>query len=395
MASFNTLYEVSQMLSMVLADKTDVLQANILILPPPASVPSTEQIYISLLWVNESAHHKNDIYERQPDGTQVPPPITMSTYYLISSSGTSNNANAIRQHQILGEILRVFHTYPRLELPLKLTGNLNGQVTPGKGAIAINQVPQSEEMMEKLFSLLQIPHRPFVLYEVVQAQLASYAPVLAPAMVVVPGGPNIVGPTTQQPVITSVLPRTSQPGLRIRVDGTFPNSPTAVYVGAGTSPGSKLLIPTANITILNPGQTFTAVLPTTLGTGVMDVTFQVTSKGTPPTTQSCAPFSLKIVDNTNPGIDAPNTLTQSRTQALNITGNNLLNVASVVAWPDGGLRSPSDFKTLAVSPGINANKVTVPAANMTAANLRLQPYRFAVKTPTGAFTPYILLNIVP
>src|SRR5579883_997742 len=381
MASFNTLFELSQTLQMVLADKTDVAQNNIFIQPPPANPPNNEGIYISLLRVNEQATHKNDTYYRNPDGTQTPPPITISAYYLVTTYGLAGT-NATRQHQILGEVLRVFHTYPRLQLPLTLTQNLNGQKTPGTGPIAVNQVPQSEEMMEKLFSLLQISHRPFVLYEVVQAQLSSYAPVLSPSGTVVPGGTSIIGPSgNPAPVVTSILPRMQTLGGRIRIDGSWSGAPQAVYIGPGN--GFKVQIPTANLTILVPNQTYTAVIPATT---VQDVDYLTMQTGTGSTATPSQPFSVQIVDPTMPMIDAPNTLTVSRSANFTITGHNLQNVTKLAAWPDVGLRSPSDFKLINVQPPPASGKQAMAlAVDMQAAGLRLQPYRFALRVGSNVY----------
>jgi hypothetical protein len=389
MAQFNTLYELSQTLMMVLADKTDVAQANINILEPPAAIPTQEGIFVTLLWVNEQATHKNDQYYRAPDGTQTPPPITVSAYYLITAYG-QNSTLMQRSHQILGEVLRVFHTYPRLQLPLTLTQNLTGQKTPGTGPLAINQVPQSEEMMEKLFSLLQISHRPFVLYECVQAQLASYAPILAPAGVIVPGGTSIIGPSGKpQPIITSILPRMQTVGGRVRVDGSWSGAPTNVYIGPGN--GYKVQVPTANLTILQPNVTFTAVIPPGTVQDVDYLTFRSSGAGDP-----SQPFSLQIVDPTMPMIDAPNTLSVSRTGNFIVTGNNLQNVTKLAAWPDAGLRSPSDFKLINVQPPPASGKqVLILGTDMQAAGLRLQPYRFALRVGSNVYTPYILLNVIP
>src|SRR5262249_41654421 len=156
---------------------------------------------------------------------------------------------------------------------------------------------------------------------------ASYAPILAPASVTLPGGIALIGPSgLPAPMITSILPRTTQPGLRIRVDGTWTGNPTGVFIGAGPGPGQTVQIPPANITILNPGNTFTAVIPPQASLpslGVVDVVMKAVTAGVTPTVQPSAPFSVQIVDNTNPGIDSPNSLTQSRSAALTLTGNNL------------------------------------------------------------------------
>ena len=100
------------------------------------------------------------------------------------------------------------------------------QPSTGSSGPSITVVPQSEEMMEKLFGLLQVEHRPFVLYEVTQIQLSSYAPVLQPPPILSPASQTLIGPGP----ISQPHGPTNMPGRRVIITPVPPQHPRPIQI---------------------------------------------------------------------------------------------------------------------------------------------------------------------
>lgn len=162
---------------------------------PPLDNPTvqTEQIRVSLLWCSPQATHRNDPWERATDGSLQPPPLSLSTAWLITTYGSTGTDEPVRAYQLLGMVLQGFHAQSRLVLPL------SGLPGRGTGGLDVVLEPMNAEALDRVFSPLQLKHRPFALYEVGPVQLVSTAAAVPGGPVVQPGGARVAVQTQGTP----------------------------------------------------------------------------------------------------------------------------------------------------------------------------------------------------
>lgn len=379
MAVFTNLYHAGEILRHIVL--TQIAPANgVLVAPPPDTVTTNEEIRVSLLWINEQATHRSDAPHRNFDGTTASPPTSLSMFFLITAYGDGPGGNADAAHRLLGEVVRIFHTDPVVTLPLAgLAGN------SGVGKLGVTLVPITPDLMEKLFSPLQIKHRPFALYEVSPVQLTSPLAPGAPSPVVAPGGIALAGPTTAtRPVITRLVASTLAEGGALRIDGVFSGAVDAVLVGS-----TRILA--AGVTVVAAGRSIRVALPTGAPGAVLPGVHRVSV--VTGTLQS-DPVELLVVQAGQWTLDGPAALTHAQWAPLVLTGQGLLDADLVYVWPDGGIRAPTDVRTFAPSL-VAAGSITVLLSGLPRGEYRLAA-RLALGPGVAAqFTPYVVLEVGP
>lgn len=381
MATFTNLYHASEVVKHVLETKVIPAPVNgVLAAPPPDAIIVTEEIRVTLLWLNEQPSHRNDPPHRNFDGTMTPPPATLSLFYLVTTYGEGPGGDANGAHRLLGEVIRVFSAEPTITLPIPaLPGN------SGEGKLHVTLVPPTPDLMEKLFSPLQIKHRPYALYEVSPVQLKSTLATGAPMPVVAPGGLALSGPApSQPPLISRVASLTQAEGGYLRVDGVFPTAITSVWVG-----GVQIVAP--DLTILDPRRSLRVKLPTGGANPVLPGQHRLSVASGNLHSEA---VEVRIAPAGTWTLDGPATLSHSQAAALVLTGQGLDTADLVYVWPDAGIFAPTDVRTFA--PGL----VTATSVTVLLSGLPTGQYRIAARIDLGAgvarqFTPYVVLEVTP
>ncbi|NOK36375.1 DUF4255 domain-containing protein [Corallococcus exercitus] len=378
MATFNNLYHATEAIKHVLETRITPPPGNVIAGPPPDSVITIEELRVSLLWVNEQAGHKNDGYIRNPDGTSSPPPASLSLFVLITGYGEDPETNSAGAHRLIGEVLRIFHSEPHIELPIPALPS-----NSGKGRISLNLVPLTPDLMEKLFSPLQIKHRPFLLYEVGPVQLVSRLAATPVSPVVAPGGVVLTGPSIATPPrIARLVPNSLAQGGYLRIDGAFASPVDAVWIGtrkfvAGgfdvIEPGRALglKLPTAGPNAIEPGAQRISVMSGKVGS---------------------EPAELRVVPAGTWSVDGPKVLSVAKGALLKLEGQGLASATQVYFWPDGGIFAPSDVRR------IGGLTVTPTSVEFTVPDVLPGDYRCSVELTLGAsvpvqFTPFVSVEV--
>lgn len=377
MAVVTNLFHVTSGLGTFLRTR---LSTSVVLAPPPDTPLTTEEVRVSLIYVSEHASHRNDGHERNADGSRTPPPLTLSVFYLVTAYGESPNQDADGAHRLLGEVAKALHDEPALDLAA--LGVL------GEGRLQVALVPMTPELMEKLFSPLQIKHRPFLLYEVWPVQLRSALPISGLGAVVSPGGLRLTGPTpSSPPVITRIVP--SRPAVDgfIRIDGPFGGAVETVTVGSASfTASSGAVVP---VDPAQPERGIRLQLPAAaVRPGIHPVTVSTGTLGS-------RPFEIQVQASGAWVVDGPATFSHGQSSGpLTLTGQGLASADEVAVWPDRGIFAPSDVVWFA-------------AQSATASSLEVEPtglspglYRLAVRLQPGVgqpiqFTPFIVLELEP
>lgn len=375
MAQFTSLFHVGEALAHFVRARLSLDFGSVIVGPPREEIlDTTRHLRISLLWTNPQPTHRNDIPERNADGTRVPPPLSLTATFLFTTYGNTVSEESVGAHELLGDVMRVLHDEPRLSLPLS---DLAGR---GEGKLDITLVPLAPELVEKLFGPLQLKHRTFALYEVGPVQLKSLKEMLESRPVVVPGGVRLVGPSTMGSRLTlqRLVPSTQAAGARVRLDGAFPEAPTRVQVGTRTFEG-------ADLQVLDAARAVSVVLPADLGVGVHPVSVS-TGK------LSSETLSLQVQAAGEATLDALASLTHSQGTDLVLTGRGLSGATEVIAWPDSGVQSPSEVVTLPLAGAASATQLTIAAALLS--GLARRAYRLAARVDAHRYTPPIVVEVV-
>ncbi len=371
MAVFDNLYQVGRNLVDLLVSRIDVSNAQVG--PPLDLADSTaEAIRITLLWLTPQPGHRNDPREAGPGGPQRPP-LSLSGYYLVSTYGSASD-DTIQAYNILGQVLQVFHTLPVLELPDAAVPLM------GDGRLAVVHMPTDAELMERVYSSLQLGLRPWAILEVSPIQLRHLGEALPEPPVVRPGGVQLAPvESAAPPAIERVTPATVHPGGTIRIDAVY-HSPVSVAVGGVTLPAAAVSVAVAG------GPVFASLAEVTPGA------YDVTLTAGPLTSPAC---SLTVSDPAVAGVQAPSPgAHQISGGDLTLDGQHLATSDQVILWPDQGLATPSDVVTLQPVMAA-AGQVTVPRATVQAARLRPALYRVTVRTGPHRYTPWVLLAVRP
>jgi len=382
MATFRNLYHASEAFRYIVSERASVSVSGVLAGPPADPVSTSEEVRLTLAWVQEHATHRNDGYHRGPDGVLTPPPVTLSLFFLVTTYG-ENAGNTDTAHRLLGDLVRGLRATPTFKLP----GDVSALpvTNTAEGDVGFTLAPQTPELMEKLFSLFQTKHRPFALFEMSPVQLVSLAADRPPAPLVAPGGVRLTGPAARaRPSIARAVPHTLAEGAWLRVDGRFDDAVTAVSVGASRFTGSDLVV-------VEAGRSVAVQLPTAGGLavapGVHDVTVATGALASEPTqvlVRGAGTWTL----------DAPRPLALALGAPVTLTGQGLADVDRVFAWPDEGVRAPTDVREFTPS------SVAATAVTATYAGLPPGTWRLVARVQPGGgvpaqYTPYVVVEVRP
>ncbi len=255
MALFANLYHVSKVVAQLIDDQLPST-VNVQVGPPlEAATGSAEEIRVTLLWTSPQASHRNDPVALNSTGQRVQPPMTLSAFFLVTTYGSSGAQVPERAYELLGNVIQVFHTTPTVTLT-------NTPALPGEGRLTVIQPAVTPELMEHVYTPLQIKHRPWALFEVSPVQLAKLVAPEPPGAQVRPGGINLIGPEphdsarAQSP---SPLSQGEQGVIRLDVD-LKEKTLIGVYVGS-------TFVPAASLTVIHANRACLLTLPSSAKAG--------------------------------------------------------------------------------------------------------------------------------
>ncbi len=347
--------------------------------PLESPVSATEAVRVTLLWVTPQPTHRNDPPHRNLAGAIQPPPLTLSAFLLITTYG--GDADPATAYELLGTILRIFHETPVLTLPIDGVGD---------GAITLAQVPTAADLMEKVFSPLQLKHRPFAIFEAGPIQIQPVVPATTSMPPVKPGGIGLEVIARPPPSIVRVTPERQVPGGAVRIDLELGNAPLGAVTVAGAPVVSAPIPGSAAVRI---------VLPPALA----GETAPIAVRTNPLPGQWAARHVIGILPPATPTIDAPVTATASAgAPSFTLEGRGLATAGVAMVWPDRGAPGDGDVRELALSsitPGSVSILGSELAARLSATPTRRSligvPLRLVVRLASGSFTPYVLVEITP
>ncbi|HEY5880213.1 MAG TPA: Pvc16 family protein [Nakamurella sp.] len=383
-ATFSNLHEVVQVIAEHIQEEVGIAEVQA---GTPRDVSSTTEAAarITLLFTTPQPGHRNDPAERQGDGTRRFPPLALSCFYLVTTSG-ADSEDPIAAHHALGQIMTLYHDSPVLQLPLSANpGAPPGAFTPlGEGVLTVVQVPTALDQLDKIWTSLNAQLQPWALFEVSPVQLVSQLDDAGPAPVVHPAGLALDVRAGMRPQVVRIAPDAVRQSGRVRIDAALVGSLEGVWVdGVDVPVGDASLVPAPGgsplLLRLDDGGL------AALGPGAHPMTVRaaglVSRRG-----------ALRVAAATAPAVDAPAGLAHDPATDLVLTGANLTGAQEAVLWPDGGVSAPTDVHTLAVS-AVTAGSVTVAAAG----GLATVPpgrgaWRLAIRVGAQVFTPYVLVE---
>lgn len=387
MAVFENLHDVGLALAGYLRRNLSPALADVIAAPPIENATgSSEALRVSLMWVTPQPTHRNDPWVRGPDGQEQPPPVSLSAFYLVTAYGTTASGEPSQAINRLGQAIQIFETGPILTLPLAddpATTELDP--TPGTGRMTVVFVPTAADLMEKIYTPLQMRHRPWALFEVGPIQLARLEQPRPAPDVVRPGGVRLAGVAPMAPPrILRALPQKLRAGGRLMLETLEAGAAQTLRLGGVTFTFADT--PAAPLEIARPDAlgrvwlTYPAAEPA----GDMDAVLRGPASGSDPEPVTVQP-------DTTPGVDAP-VAPLALGATLTLTGGGLAATDRVFLWPDAGIRNPDEALDMAPT-SVSATTVTVNAAVLS--DLRAIPYRVSLRQANGTYTPFVLLEVTP
>ena len=388
MARFANLHDAGRALASHIRRNITPALPDVMAAPPIENgTTAGEAIRVSLLWVTPQPTHRSDPWVVGDDGQNRAPPVSLSAFYVVTAYGTAPTGEPAQAINRLGQALQVLETAPVIEMPL-----VDDQITvavdpvPGDGRMTAVLVPVAADLMEKIFTPLQIRHRPWALVELGPVQLDRLLQPMPGPDVVAPGGVRLVGPRPiASPVIHGASPARLVAGRRLRLDTL--QSGDAATLRLGTQTFTFVDVPAAIDQIARPdgeGRVF-VTYPAAAPAGDFDAT--ILGPGA-----ASEPFPLTVLTG-QAGLDAPAAPLVAGA-ALVLTGAGLAMVDRVFLWPDRGIQAPAEVIDLPPD-AVAAGQIDVARAALDAAGLRAIPYRVAVRIGPNRFTPYVLLEVAP
>lgn len=388
MARFQDLHEMGQVLAELISEELGIADVQVG-QPREVTAATTAGARLTLLYTTPQPTHRNDPLERNPDGTLRYPPVSLSAFVLVTTSGATD-ADPIAAHGALGRILQLFHANPVLELPLSESmgdGSPPGSYSDvGEGKLAITQLPLELDQLDKIWNSMPVKHQPFALFEVAPVQLETIKADLVPSPIVRPGGLSMEGPRSgSRPAILRSAPDPVGQGGQIRLKtrpvGTF----EGLYVGGTWVSASSGAVVLSNVTgdlILSLAAGALADLSEGASTLTVRSGGRVSEK-----------ISLNLASSEAGSLDAYSALSHDPSTDLTLTGANLASTTEIIVWPDAGVASPDEVQTFPVD-SANATAITVLGAGVLALGLFRDGllYRVAARVDTYVYTPYILLE---
>ncbi len=385
MARFINLHDAGRALAAHLKAGIAPLLGDIAAGPPIENANAQgEAIRVSQLWVTPQPTHRNDDWFIGEDGQRRAPPLSLSAFFVVTAYGTSPAGEPVQALNRLGQALQVIETVPIIEMPIPASANIDP--VPGQGRMTVTLVPVAADLMEKIFTPLQMRLRPWALVELGPVQLERLSPPLPAPDIVVPGGVRLVGPRPiTRPAILGALPNPLGAGRRLRIETAEAANATELRIGT-----SSLAIadpPLGPDQIARPdasGHIF-ATCPPGADPGALDIVLIAPEGGS-------ERHSLTITTG-RPALDAP--LTSLAPGAdLVLTGSDLAGAAQVFLWPARGILSPLEVIELAPT-AVTAAQVVVARAALDGARLRAIPMLAALRMGPNRFTPAVPVEVAP
>ena len=385
MAVFDDLHDVAQVLSEHIREEVGVVDVQ----PgAPRDVTATTEAAarITLLYTTPQPAHRNDPAEPEPAGTRRFPPLAVSCFFLVTTSGADAD-DPIAAHHALGRIMTLYSDTPSLRLPLSDDPDADpGAFTElGEGVMSVVQVPMALDQIDKIWTSVDVQLQPWALFEVSPVQLASQREEAPAAAVVRPGGVGLDVRAGTRPVILRVTPDAVRQGGRIRIDAIQQGTPEAVVVGGVEVPAGD-----ASLTVAPSGSPLVVALD--------DGGLEALAPGTHPLVLRAAGLvsrrgSVRVVPPDTPVVDSPATLRHDPGDDLVLTGASLGDAQEAVLWPDVGVTAPTDVHTVQLS-SVAASSVTVQSAGGLAdVPAGRGPWRLALRVGTQAYTPHVVLEL--
>lgn len=364
MAIFTDLHAVAVVLSDHIGEEVGIVDVQ----PgAPRDVSATTEAAarITLLYSTPQPAHRNDPPERQPGGDHRFPPLALSCFFLVTTSGADGD-DPIAAHHALGRIMTLFHDRPALELPLP-----DSQL--GEGGLAVVQVPIALDQIDKIWTSLDAQLQPWALFEVAPVQLVSQLEDGSPPPVVRPGGIGLDVRAGTRPLLLRVTPEAVREGGRVRIDSDQHSQTVRVGPVEVPGDGSPLLLALdhGGLESLGPG-----AYPVSVRAGGL----------------ASRRATLRIADAGDPAVDAP--AVHDPSGQLVLSGANLTGAQEAVLWPDAGVAAPTDVHTLQLS-GVTASSARITAARLGTLPAGRGPWRLTVRTGDHLYTPYVLLELAP
>ncbi|MEL6347115.1 MAG: Pvc16 family protein, partial [Myxococcota bacterium] len=393
MAIFQSLYEVGQVFAQHINDNlpSSLAGSSGLVGPPLENAAGTNrELRYTVMWSTPQPTHRNDPWEIGESGGVEPPPLTLSVFVLVTTYGSTTRSEPIEALELLGEVMRTVHSEPVIPLPLaSLTG-------VGEGELSFVQVPTAADLMEKIYSPLNMRHRPWALFEVGPVQLGHRADNGQAPFRVRPGGLQMDGPSAQaRPQILRITPQTVIQGRSVRVDVAL-NDRLLDTVRFGTDAFSASI----HATDLGGQAAYLVSVDAAIRPGEQSLSLQVGSAVDPPALRT-DPASLTVVappatTTEQPVLDPFGVLTHPRTGAISLRGSGLTDVDQVLVWPDAGVAAPSEVIPVAFThPPPPDDDVRIELAAGSLAGFSAGVYRFAARAPVAGrntWTPYVILE---
>lgn len=388
MAVFENLYDVGTALTGHLRRNLAPSLSDVMAAPPIENATgAAEAIRVSLMWVTPQPTHRNDPWVIGQDGQETAPPVSLSAFYLVTTYGSTDNGEPSQAINRLGQVLQIFETGSVLDLPL-LEDPAMPELDPtaGEGRVTIVHVPTAADLMEKVYTPLQMRLRPWALFEVGPVQLARLlSPRSGPASVR-PGGVHLRGVApVVRPSIQRLVPARLRAGGRVLIVVSATSNTATLRIGElefsfRDSPVDPLDIAHPDVS----GQVFVSY-PEVGPVGDFDVVLQAPENAS-------EPVPIELLDATAVGVDAP-TAALTLGNDLVLSGAGLSTTERVFMWPDAGINDPAE--ALNFTPDlVQSASVTVSRSSLAAAGVRAMPHRISLQLDSGVFTPYVLLQVV-
>ena len=387
MADFNDLHDVAQVLTEHIREEVGIVDVQPGV-PRDAAATTEAAARITLLYTTPQPAHRNDPPERRPGGAVRFPPLALSCFFLVTTSGVEGD-DPFAAHHALGRIMTLYHDTPALQLPL----SDNPGVPPdafselGEGVMAVVQVPMALDQIDKIWTSLDVQLQPWALFEVSPVQLSTQLEEGGPPPVVRPGGIGLDVRAGTRPLILRVSPDPVRPGGRVRIDANL----VGTFEGLGAG-GVEVPPGDASVVVAPEG----SPLLLTLDDGGLE---ELGAGAHPMVVRASGLASrrgvLRVAASDAPAVDAPPAPTHDPSTNLVLTGGNLAGAEEAVLWPDVGITAPTDVHGIEVD-NVTAGSVTVPSAgglaDLPAGRGR---WRLTVRVGDHVYTPYVLVELEP
>jgi hypothetical protein len=388
-ALFDNLHDVAQVLTEHIREETGIqdVQPGA---PREVSATTEPAARITLFYTTPQPGHRNDPAEPALGGGLRPPPLSLSCFYLVTTSGADAD-DPVGAHHALGQIMTLYHDVQTLPLPLSANpGAPPGVFTDlGAGELTVSQVPITLDQIDKVWTPITEQLQPWVLFEVAPVQLVSRRPDAPAAPVVRPGGLALDEPVGQRPTLLRVTPQPARPGGRIRLDVATSTRLDGVWAGGLHIPAGDPALTLGPLA--SSGSAASAVLDLSRSG------LSVLAAGMQPVTVAAAGLASRTVTvqlaDGAPTLDAPPAPIHGAGTDLVLTGTGLGVVQEIVAWPDRGVAAPSEVHTLPFSSG-GAGALTVRSAGgLAQLPASIATWRIAARLTGQSYAPYIVLEL--